>query len=328
MATKYSVSLEKIIKDNGYEVLYTPKKPSDIYISSKEIIRPGLILAGYEDYFDPERIQLLGLTEIGYLNGLSVSQRQQCLDRYMATHPVAIVITRNLEPVEGLLKTAEKYEVPVLRTSDSTSGNMSTVISYLGVELAERITRHGVLVEVLGEGVLIVGDSGVGKSETAVELIKRGHRLIADDAVEIRKVSTKTVVGQAPDNIRHFIEVRGVGIINARRLFGLESVKLSEKIDMVIRLEPWDSSKVYDRMGLEENYINIMGIKVPATVVPVTPGRNLAVIIETAAIANRQKKMGYNAAQELMGSLGMDGFEPVKQEIEVWDNTHENGEYF
>lgn len=328
MAAKYSVSLDKIIKDNGYEVLYTPKATTDIYISSKEVIRPGLILAGYEDYFDPERIQLLGLTEIGYLNGLSVSQRKQCLDRYMSTHPAAIVITRSLEPVEGLLKSAEKYEVPVIRTTDSTSENMSTIISYLGVELAERITRHGVLVEVLGEGVLIVGNSGVGKSETAVELIKRGHRLIADDAVEIRKVSTKTVVGQAPDNIRHFIEVRGVGIINARRLYGLESVKLSEKIDMVIRLEPWDSAKVYDRMGLEENYINIMGIQVPATVVPVTPGRNLAVIIETAAIANRQKKMGYNAAQELMESLGMDGFEPVKQEIEIWDNDPANAEYF
>lgn len=328
MHTKYSVSLQKIIKDIGYEVLYMANQETDAYITTKELIRPGLILAGYEDYFDPERIQLLGLTEIGYLNGLSVSQRQQCLERYMSTHPAAIVITRNLDPVDGLLEAAEKYNVPVLRTSDSTSANMSALISYLGVELAERITRHGVLVEVLGEGVLIVGDSGVGKSETAVELIKRGHRLIADDAVEIRKVSTKTVIGQAPDNIRHFIEVRGVGIINASRLYGLESVKLSEKIDMVIRLEPWDSSKVYDRMGLEENFINIMGIRVPATVVPVTPGRNLAVIIETAAIANRQKKMGYNAAQELMGSLGMEGFEPVQQEIEKWDTTAEGGEYF
>ncbi len=322
MAVKYTVSLQKIIKDIGYEVLYVPKSPSDIYISSKDIIRPGLILAGYEDYFDPERIQVLGLTEIGYLNNLSVAQRQQCLERYLSTHPAALVITRNLEPVEGMLRTAKKYEVPVLRTADTTSANESTIISYLGIELAERITRHGVLVEVSGEGVLIVGDSGVGKSETAVELIKRGHRLIADDAVEIRKVSTKTVVGQAPDNIRHYIEVRGVGIINARQIFGLGAVKLSEKIDMVIRLEPWDSKKVYDRMGLEENYINIMGILVPATVVPVTPGRNLAVIIETAAISNRQKKMGYNAAQELMQSLGMEDFEPVKQEIEIWDNAH------
>ncbi len=327
MNTKYSVSLEKIVNNNGYEVLYTPKAISDIYISSKDIMRPGLILAGYEDYFDPARIQLLGFTEIGYLNSLSVSQRQQCLEKYLSTKPAALIITRDLEPVEGLLKKAEQYCVPVLRTSDDTSANMATLIAYLGVELADRITRHGVLVEVLGEGVLIVGDSGVGKSETAVELIKRGHRLIADDAVEIRKVSSKTVVGQAPDNIRHFIEVRGVGIINARRLFGLESVKLSEKIDMVIRLEPWDSAKVYDRMGLEENYINIMGIRVPVTVVPVTPGRNLSVIIETAAIANRQKKMGYVAAQELMQSLGMDGFEPIKQEIEVWDNNHDESEY-
>ncbi len=323
MATKYTVSLEKIIHDLGYDVLYTPKSTSDIYISSKDIMRPGLILAGYEDYFDPERIQVLGMTEIGYLNGLSVAERQKSLNKYLSTHPAAIVICRKLAPVEGLLEYAEKYSVPILGTADDTSANMSMLISYLGVELAERITRHGVLVEVSGEGCLIVGDSGVGKSEAAVELIKRGHRLIADDAVEIRKVSGKTVVGQAPDNIRHYIEVRGVGIINARQIFGLGAVKLSEKIDMVIRLEPWDSSKVYDRMGLEENYINIMGILVPATVVPVTPGRNLSIIIETAAISNRQKKMGYNAAQELMAGLGMDGFEPIKQEIEVWDNNHD-----
>lgn len=327
MSTKYTVSLEKIIHDIGYEVLYSPKPPSEIYISSKDIIRPGLILAGYEDYFDPERIQVLGMTEIGFINSLSASQRQQCLDRYFTTRPAAIVICRKLEPVEGFIDAAKKYGVPVLTTADDTSSNMSTIISYLGVELADRITRHGVLVEVSGEGCLIVGDSGVGKSETAVELIKRGHRLIADDAVEIRKVSTKTVVGQAPDNIRHYIEVRGVGIINARNIFGLGAVKLSEKIDMVIRLEPWDSSKVYDRMGLEENYINIMGILVPATVVPVTPGRNLAIIIETAAVSNRQKKMGYNAAQELMASLGMEGFEPIKQEIEVWD-TNNGEDYF
>lgn len=325
--SKYSVSLEKIIKDNGYEVLYSPKPPAAIFITSKDIMRPGLILSGYEDYFAPDRIQILGLTEIGYINGLSSERRKKCLDTYLSTHPAAIVVTRNLEPADGLMKAAEKYEVPILRTGDATSEHMSTIISYLGIELADRITRHGVLVEVSGEGVLIVGDSGVGKSETAVELIKRGHRLIADDAVEIRKVSTKTVIGQAPDNIRHYIEVRGVGIINARQIFGLGSVKLSEKIDMVIRLEPWDSAKVYDRMGLEENYINIMGIRVPATVVPVTPGRNLAVIIETAAISNRQKKMGYNAARELMQSLGMDDFEPVKQEIEVWDNETELENY-
>ncbi len=321
MAAPYSVSLQKIINDNSYEVLFSPKSPSDIYISAKDVNRPGLILAGFEDYFDPERIQIFGLTEIGYLGGLSEKDRSLCFDRFFKTHPAAVLITRNLSPGEDFLEFAKKYSVPVIRTSDPTSSNMSTLIAYLAVELAERITRHGVLVEVSGEGVLIVGDSGVGKSETAVELIKRGHRLIADDAVELRKASSKTIVGQAPDNIRHYIEVRGIGIINARQIFGLGAVKLSEKIDMVIRLEPWDPQKVYDRMGLEENYINILGVRVPATVVPVTPGRNLAVIIETAAISNRQKKMGYNAAQELMKSLGMDDFEPVKQEIEVWESS-------
>jgi HPr kinase/phosphorylase len=198
---------------------------------------------------------------------------------------------------------------------------MSTLIYFLGTALAPRITRHGVLVEVYGEGVLIVGDSGVGKSETAIELIKRGHRLIADDAVEIRKASAKTLVGSAPDNIRHFIELRGIGIINARRLFGMGAVKLTEKINMVIQLEPWDSSKVYDRMGLDNEYINIMDVKIPLTVVPVKPGRNLAVIIECAAMNNRQKKMGYNAARELLHQLGMDeGYEPKSHEIDIWQN--------
>ncbi len=318
---KYSVSLEKIIKDNKFETLYTPKSPADIYIVSKDINRPGLILAGYEDYFEPERIQIFGLSEISYLRGLPVLERQLVLERFFAKRPVAVLISRNLEPVEDFMRLAQKYEVPVLRSPDSTSTGMAILIAYLGLELAERITRHGVLVEVSGEGVLIVGDSGVGKSETAIELIKRGHRLIADDAVEIRKASSKTLVGQAPDNIRHYIEVRGVGIINARQIFGMGAVKLTEKIDMVIQLEPWDSEKIYDRLGIEEDYITILDIKVPATVIPVKPGRNLAVIIETAAMNNRQKKMGYNAAKELMKSLGMDDFEPTVSEIETWSSN-------
>lgn len=318
---KYSVSLEKVIKDNKLETLYTPKPPADIYITSKDINRPGLILAGYEDYFEPERIQIVGLSEIGYLTGLPVLERQLVLERFFAKHPAAVLISRNLEPVEDFMKLAQKYEVPILRSPDSTSNCMAMLIAYLSLELAERITRHGVLVEVSGEGVLIVGDSGVGKSETAIELIKRGHRLIADDAVEIRKASSKTLVGQAPDNIRHYIEVRGVGIINARQIFGMGAVKLTEKIDMVIQLEPWDSEKIYDRLGIEEDYITILDIKVPATVIPVKPGRNLAVIIETAAMNNRQKKMGYNAAKELMKSLGMDDFEPTVSEIENWSSN-------
>lgn len=318
---KYSVSLEKVIKDNKLETLYTPKSAADIYITSKDINRPGLILAGYEDYFEPERIQIVGLSEIGYLTGLPVLERQLVLERFFAKHPAAVLISRNLDPVEDFMRLAQKYEVPVLRSPDSTSNCMAMLIAYLSLELAERITRHGVLVEVSGEGVLIVGDSGVGKSETAIELIKRGHRLIADDAVEIRKASSKTLVGQAPDNIRHYIEVRGVGIINARQIFGMGAVKLTEKIDMVIQLEPWDSEKIYDRLGIEEDYITILDIKVPATVIPVKPGRNLAVIIETAAMNNRQKKMGYNAAKELMKSLGMDDFEPTVSEIENWSSN-------
>jgi HPr kinase/phosphorylase len=205
-----------------------------------------------------------------------------------------------------LLSAAKTYEVPVLSTPDTTSSLVAALVSYMNVELAPRITRHGVLVEVYGEGILLVGDSGVGKSETAIELIKRGHRLIADDAVEIRRVSAKSLVGTAPENIRHFIELRGIGIINARRIFGMGAVKITEKIDMVISLEIWDNSKVYDRMGIDSEYTEILGIKVPVLTIPVKPGRNLAIIIEVAAMNNRQKKMGFNAAQELLSSLGMD----------------------
>ena len=295
---KYSVSLEKVINSNGYEVLYTPTSPSDIYISSKDINRPGLILAGYEDYFDPERIQLLGFTEIGYLNSLSVNKRQECLEKFLSTKPVAIIITRNLEPVEGLLSIAEKYNVPILRTSDDTSGNMASLIAYLGVELADRITRHGVLVEVLGEGVLIVGDSGVGKSETAVELIKRGHRLIADDAVEIRKISSNSLSGTAPALIRNYVEMRGIGVINVAKLFGMGAVKAENEINLVVNIVPWNNNVAYDRLGVEENFMEILGVKIPMNTIPVTPGRNLAVILEVAAMNNRQRKMGYNPALE------------------------------
>lgn len=215
------------------------------------------------------------------------------------------MVSRGLEVLDELQASCEKYGVPLLRTSDTTSGFMAALIAYLNVQLAPRITRHGVLVEVYGEGILLLGDSGVGKSETAIELVKRGHRLIADDAVEIRRVSAKALVGSAPENIRHFIELRGIGIVNARRIFGMGAVKVTEKIDMMIQLEQWDSEKVYDRMGLDNEYADILGIKVPLLTIPVKPGRNLAIIIEVAAMNNRQKKMGYNAAQELMRNLGM-----------------------
>ena len=319
--SKYSVSLEKVISDNSLDILYTPKAVEDIYVTSQDGNRPGLIFAGYSGYFGPERVQFIGLTEMEYLKSLGEEEGARSLERLMSSKPVAVIITRSLECPPKMLEFAQQYNVPILTTPDSTSSCMSTLISYLSVELAQRITRHGVLVEVSGEGVLILGDSGVGKSETALELIKRGHRLIADDAVEIRRVSSRTLVGSAPDNIRHFIELRGVGVINARRIFGMGAVKMTEKIDMVVQLEPWDSDKVYDRLGLDNEYTEILGIKVPITTVPVKPGRNLSIIIEAAAMNNRQKKMGYNAARELLHSLGMtEDIIPEKKELEVWHN--------
>ena len=204
------------------------------------------------------------------------------------------------------LEMAKKYDVTVLGTKDTTSYIVSSLITYLKSALAPRVTRHGVLVEVYGEGILMTGDSGVGKSETAIELVKRGHRLIADDAVELRKVSNRQIMGTAPENIRHFIELRGIGIVNVARVYGVGAVKLSESLDLVVQLEAWDPTKNYQRTGLENEYYDILGVSIPSTSIPVSPGRNLAVVLETAAINNRQKKMGYNAARELLIRLGLD----------------------
>jgi HPr kinase/phosphorylase len=311
--------LAKLVKDNGFAFLHCPREAAQISIFSREVNRPGLVLAGFPEHFDPTRVQYIGLTEMAYLNSLTEDVYGARLEAFFRRRPCAVVITRGSECPARMLALAETYEVPLLRTADNTSASMAALISYLGVELAERITRHGVLVEVYGQGVLILGSSGVGKSETAVELIKRGHRLVADDAVEIRRVSDKTLVGSAPDNIRHFIELRGIGIVNARRIFGMGAVKLTEKINLVIQLEPWDSEKVYDRLGLDEQTADILGIKVPVSVVPVKPGRNLSIIVETAAMNNRQKMLGYNAARELLHHLGMeDEIVPDKQEFDIW----------
>ena len=307
---KYSVLLDKVIKAHSFEVIYLPDKPQEeLVIRSQDVTRPGLMFAGYEKHFDRERVEFIGLAEMDYLRELDEDTQKERLDLFFSYKPAAAVITRGIEIPDLMIEYARKYEVPLLKSNEITSQIMATLISYLGTELAERITRHGVMVEVYGEGILILGDSGVGKSETAVELIKRGHRLIADDAVEIKRVSSKTLVGSAPDNIRHFMELRGIGIVNARNIFGVGSVKLTEKIDMVIHLEHWDSEKSYDRLGLDDEYTDILGIKVPSTTVPVKPGRNLAIIIEIAAMNNRQKKLGYNAAKELMQQLGMGDIE-------------------
>lgn len=306
MAVTFTVSLANIIKELSLETLYMPVSPDEVLISSRDVSRPGLELTGFFDYYDNTRVLIIGNTEHAFLSRFSKEERCHVLSELMSRKPPAIIISRSLEPSEELLVTAKENEVPILRTADATSSLVAALVSYMNVELAPRITRHGVLVEVYGEGLLLVGDSGVGKSETAIELIKRGHRLIADDAVEIRRVSKKSLVGSAPENIRHFIELRGIGIINARRIFGMGAVKLTEKIDMVINLELWDSSKVYDRMGMDNEFTEILGLKVPVLTIPVKPGRNLAIIIEVAAMNNRQKKMGYNAAKELLQSLGMD----------------------
>ena len=303
---EFSVALNKVVDQLKLEVVFAPTDLKNIPIITADVNRPGLLITGYDEFFEPTRIQILGKAEIGYMETLTEDVRRKAGLALFSAKPPAVIVTRNLPVFEEMHEFAAQYEVPILRTAESTSSMMSSLISILSVELAQRITRHGVLVEVYGEGILILGESGVGKSETAVELVKRGHRLIADDAVELRRVSNRTVLGTAPENIRHFIELRGVGIINVARVFGSGAVKMSEKIDLVVELEPWDKTKNYSRTGLETDTIEILGIPLPCTVIPVMPGRNLAVILEAAAINNRQKKMGYNAARELLTRLGLE----------------------
>ena len=321
MPEVYTIPLSKIIHELQLETAFLPKSADDILIQSRDVVRPGMELNGYHEYFDPNRIAVLGRAEMYMLESLKPERRAKALASYLSQKPPAVIVSRGIDPGKDFMEIAETYHVPVLRTTESTSNVVASLVAYLNVELAPRITRHGVLVEVYGEGILLVGDSGVGKSETAIELIKRGHRLIADDAVEIRRVSSKSLVGQSPENIRHFIELRGIGIINARRIFGMGAVKLQEKIDMCINLEIWDATKVYDRMGMDSEYTEILGIKVPVMTIPVKPGRNLAIIIEVAAMNNRQKKMGYNAAYELLSALGMDAsmmpHEEIKRDLDI-----------
>ncbi|MBO5099403.1 MAG: HPr(Ser) kinase/phosphatase [Clostridia bacterium] len=296
---QFSVDLRKIADRYKLEVLACNDAIDNIKIVSCDVNRPGLPLAGCYDFFDPTRIQLIGKAETSYVETLSEEEKNERFDKLFSAGIPALIITRELEADPVIKFQAVKHNVPLLRTKESTSGFLSMLVSFLNLELGERITRHGVLVEVYGEGILILGESGVGKSEAAIELVKRGHRLVADDAVEIKKVSAITLVGQSPAIIRHFVELRGIGIVDVRRIFGMGAVKETEKIDMVISLEPWDNKKKYDRLGLEDEYMNILGIDIPSLVIPVKPGRNLAIIIEVAAMNNRQKRMGYNAAEEL-----------------------------
>ena len=311
---KFTVTLQQIIDELKLEELYLPKPAEEVLISENEVNRPGLQLMNFYEYFNPERIQILGKMEFAYLSTRSEAERTDIISKLFATHIPALIITRGLECFQEIITLAEKEGIPVLRSKDSTSNFVAALIAFLNLNLAPRITRHGVLIEIYGEGVLILGESGVGKSETAIELVKRGHRLVADDAVEIRKVSNISLVGTSPDNIRHFLELRGIGIINARRLFGVGAVKGTEKIDLVVELELWNPEKLYDRMGIDNEYVSILGVNVPSATIPVKPGRNLAVILEVAAMNNRQKKMGYNAAHELLDRLGLEmtGTDKVK----------------
>ena len=303
MSEEYSVPLQSIIDEFQLETIYMPENGGERAITKKEVNRPGLPLAGFFDHFEPKRIQIIGKVEFHYLKGLTHEERQKSMDNFFSKGIVALVVSSGLEVYDEIVESAKKYETPLLRTNDTTSNFMGSLIASLNVSLAERMTRHGVFVECYGEGILMLGDSGIGKSETAIELVKRGHRLIADDAVEIKKVSAKTLVGSAPELIRHYVELRGIGIVDVRRIFGMGAVKLTEKIDLIINLEVWQQGKFYERMGLDTEYTNLMGIDIPSITMPVKPGRNMAVIIEIAAMNNRQKKMGYNTAVEFNKKL-------------------------
>lgn len=305
----YSVPLSKIIDEFHLETIYLPDLTENLMITCSRVNRPGLQMVGFYDHFEQERIQIIGKVEHLFMAQMGAEERLRRLDDFFRSSPVGVIVTTSIEISPEMVEMAEKYKVPLMRTAERTSSFMAALIAFLNIQLGPRLTRHGVLVEVYGEGILLLGDSGVGKSETAIELVKRGHRLIADDAVEIKRVSATTLVGRAPDIIRHYVELRGVGIVDVRRLFGMGAVKETEKIDLVINLENWQQGKMYDRLGLEEKTEDILGISVPSIVLPVSPGRNLSIVIEVAAMNNRQKRMGYNTAEEfnkkLMESMGI-----------------------
>ena len=298
-----SLKLSYLVEKLGLKTVYVPGSGSencdDIDIITSEVNRPGLALTGYFTDFEKDRLQLMGNAEHGYLESLTPDDRKAKVDALFSRKFPALIICQGIEAIPEITESAKKYEIPLLGTEEPTSNVMSSVISLLSVKLAPQVTRHGVLVEVYGEGILMLGESGVGKSEAAMELLKRGHRLVADDAVEIKRVSNRTLVGTSPEIIRHLIELRGIGIVDVRQIFGMGAVKESEKIDLVLSLENWRQDTKYDRFGLEYEQYDILGLKVPMITIPIKPGRNLAVIIEVAAMNNRLKRLGYNAAAEL-----------------------------
>ena len=294
----YTVPLTQLVEEAGLSVCYRASDYERIRITVEDVSRPGLPMAGFFDHFEPMRLQVMGTVEMSYLDKLSSEGRSIVFDRFFSYKIPALIIARGNMPHPECLEQAQKYDVTILLSSESTSYIVSFLITALKNHLAPRITRHGVLVDVYGEGMLLIGDSGIGKSEAAVELLKRGHRLIADDAVEIKKISDTRLVGTAPELIRNYIELRGIGVINVAKLFGMASIKEETFINLVINIVPWSDHEIYDRLGLENQYVELLGVQVPSITIPVTPGRNLAVNLEVAAMNNRQKRMGYNAAVE------------------------------
>ncbi len=316
----YSVKLGEIIREFELEVLCAAPDYENVPLRTVDVNRPGLPLSGFFEHFDTKRLLLMGLTESTFVEGMNPARRRESFDRLLSYPVPALIITRGMEPFSECLEMAEKHGRTVLRTKAQTSAFMSALIGALYNHLAPRITRSGVMMEIYGEGVLFQGESGVGKSEVAIELIKRGHRIIADDAVEIKETNHGTLEASAPELIRHYMELRGIGVIDVRRLFGMGAIKLKQQINLVINLEPWDDNAVYDRLGLDSVQTEILGVKVPSITIPVKPGRNLASIVEVAAMNNRNRKMGHNAALELTRRMDQH-FEKLQSEPQDEENN-------
>ncbi len=295
----YGVTITELIEKLGLRNMTMELDTDAIVLVHPDVNRPALQLTGFFDHFDKDRVQIIGYVEHAYLDKLTAERRHEVYDALISSQIPCLLYSRGMVPDEDVLDLCNHYEVPCMVSEKTTSDLMAEIIRWLNVKLAPMISIHGVLVDVFGEGVLIMGESGIGKSEAALELIKRGHRLVSDDVVEIRRVSDETLIGSAPDITRHFIELRGIGIIDVKTLFGVESVKDTQSIDMVIKLEEWDREREYDRLGMEDQYTEFLGNKVVCHSIPIRPGRNLAIIVESAAVNYRQKKMGYNAAREL-----------------------------
>ena len=298
MNEKHCVALTRLVEEFHLDVAYKSTDYEAVQLTVEDVARPGLQLAGYFDHFEPMRLQVMGNAEMSYMDMMTPAEQASTFDRLFSYKFPALILARGFEPSDACLEMAKKHNVSVLRSKQATSNMVSGIINFLRIALAPKITRHGVLVEVYGEGLLLIGDSGIGKSEAAVELLKRGHRLIADDAVEIRKIGENSLIGAAPALIRNYVELRGIGIINVAKLFGMGAVKAENEINLVVNIVPWNNQAVYDRLGLDEQYMEIMDVKIPMNTIPITPGRNLALILEVAAMNNRQRKMGYNAALE------------------------------